>query len=74
MKPFEVTELKEVDDVDDANRLLASGDWIFLNSFVGLQLNFQKIEIPEKSDPSIKFTKIQPFSKQIKIYVLGRVQ
>jgi len=65
----EVIELKEVENLYDANRLLETGDWVLLKAFVDTQLCFQKATVGPNN-----FEKIQPFDKIVKLYILGRIR
>lgn len=67
-KITEVKEIREIENVVEANKLIETGEWILLKIFMDTQLCFNKVTLKEG------FTKIQPFDKLIKIYVIGRIK
>lgn len=62
----EVTELKECESLEEANRYLKKG-WILLHIFMDTQLCFSKIRVGPND-----FEKLQPFDKILKTYVIGK--
>lgn len=67
-KLTEVTKIKECETKEETNTYLKKG-WILLYIFMDTQLCFSKVTVGPNN-----FTKIQPFDKVLKIYVIGKIE
>jgi len=65
----EVKEVKECESPEEANKYIETGNWILLHVFMDTQLCFSKVTVGPNN-----FTKVQPFDKVLKIYVVGRIK